>query len=100
MHDAKAVASHSLKERSDLWESFKELREGRNSFVHEGRAVLGKRQVPVTVQKAEQLLQAAQAIVDWVESWLPENARRPQFDLATQFTFSKTVASVRVPNTM
>lgn len=65
----------SLKEVNDLWEGLKNLRDARNSYAHEGRAVLGGKDV--TVELASELLAKAKRIAEWVESLLPEDLKRP-----------------------
>jgi hypothetical protein len=69
-------AGSSLKDDAGLWQNFRRLRQARNSFSHEGRAVIGK--VPVTGAQAEELVAACRRIVDWVEERLPLELRQPR----------------------
>jgi hypothetical protein len=75
-----------------LWQAFQSLKDARNHFVHEGRAVVGKRSQVVTPPKAAELLQKAVEVVEWIEEQLPEEHRRPrqtpvtiQWNLTTSF---------------
>jgi hypothetical protein len=78
----------SLKEEKQLWEGFQQLRSVRNSFAHEGQSLVGrkkgkrgKRGQPgrtVTLQEAQQMIGHANAIITWVEAFLPEEKRRPK----------------------
>lgn len=65
----KHFTGHSLKENSDLWQGFKELRTARNKFVHEGRALVGGREVDRI--KAAELLANAAKTIDLVRGWVP-----------------------------
>jgi hypothetical protein len=71
-----AFSGHSLKEDTRLWEAFRNLRQARNTFVHEGRAEIGGQ--PVTPERASQLLATAGQIIEWIEQLLPESERRPR----------------------
>lgn len=76
------VADRSLKtENEDLWKAFLELRDARNSMVHEGRAVIkkGKTKIPVDAQTAIKLLKKAAQIIDWLETLLPEQLKREKY---------------------
>ena len=73
-----AFGGRSLKEDSRLWAAHLHLRKARNSFVHQGRALLGKRKEPVTREKARELVQQAREIIDFIEALLPEDQRRPR----------------------
>jgi hypothetical protein len=89
----KVCSGKSLKEESALWEAFKNLRDIRNSFVHEGKALLGG--APVTVGKVKELIERAKAIVAWVENLLPEQHRRPESPGPYTFEF---LMSVKAPH--
>jgi len=67
----------SLKTDSAFWESFRNLRNARNSFVHEGRAEIGGS--PVTPDIARKLVADASAIVAAVREWLPPDLHWPVF---------------------
>lgn len=66
----KAFTGKSLKDQPQLWELAEQLRAARNSFVHQGVAAIGKRQVAVTPQKAQELILGAKQIIMWVENLL------------------------------
>ena len=73
------IARRSLKtEEEQLWQAFLNLRDARNSMVHEGKAVIkkGKKKVPVDSQVAADLTKEAAKIIHWLENLLPEELRR------------------------
>lgn len=76
----------SLKDQPKLWEAFQNLQDARNSFVHEGKAVIGKNKLEVTPKLARQLVVEAQSVVAWVENLLLEAVRRPQLKTKIEFT--------------
>lgn len=67
------LCGKSLKSEKVLWESFKNLRAARNSFAHEGVAVLGGQ--PVDVARARELINDAHKIVEWIETLIPPELR-------------------------
>jgi hypothetical protein len=71
------LAGKSLKKEKALWDAYGNLRKARNSFVHEGKAVMLDK-TPVDATKAQELIHGANGIIDWIESALPESHRRPQ----------------------
>ena len=71
----KALSGKSLKEEKHLWQAFKEIKEARNNFVHEGKAMIGEK--PVSEKQASNLLLNAAAIIQYFENLLPESLRRP-----------------------
>ncbi len=87
------LTGRSLKENPNLWEAFQNLRGARNSYLHEGKAVIGKQKEEVTVVRATALVAQAKAIVDWVESILPLQLRRPKVTSLIQWNLIKTVAA-------
>jgi hypothetical protein len=77
----KTFAGKSLKEENDLWTSFVHLRDARNSFAHNGIAMIGKgKKTIVTLDDARHLINEAHAIVDWIEKMLPDELRRPRIE--------------------
>lgn len=68
----------SLKNDSRLWDAFKNLKNARNSFVHEGRAKIGG--APVSAETARVLVAAAAEIVTTVRGWLPTELHWPVFN--------------------
>jgi len=66
---------HDLHERADLWKFFTDLRQARNRFAHEGVASIGGKLVDV--ERAGGLIDGARQIIDWIESFLPAQFRRP-----------------------
>ncbi|TAK27087.1 MAG: hypothetical protein EPO40_18255 [Myxococcaceae bacterium] len=69
------VAGKSLKDEKDLWITFKNIKNARNSFVHGGRPTIGNREV--TVEETYDLVAKAANVVQWIEALLPETHRRP-----------------------
>jgi hypothetical protein len=68
---------HSLKEEPSLWEAFKNLRTSRNTFVHEGVAKVGGKELSTAA--ATQLLARCREIVDQVRKWLPIDRQWAEF---------------------
>jgi len=87
----RVFAGHSLKEEHQLWQRFTELRDARNSLIHEGTARIGHR--PVNAGKARELVNAASQIVKWVELLLPEARRRARTDAIGPFARRMATAS-------
>jgi hypothetical protein len=65
----------SLKENNRLWEAFRHLRQARNSFVHGGRARIGKQ--VLTAEDAQRLIPAAVEIIRFIRDRLPEDMQWP-----------------------
>lgn len=78
----RAISGRSLKEVNHLWEGFRNLRQARNSFAHDGLAVIGNRQVDR--QEAVRLVAMAREIIDWIDDLLPAAERRPKFASTVQ----------------
>lgn len=76
------IAQKSLKSDQELWITFKELKEARNSLVHEGIAKL-RNGTPIDVSKAKTLIDGAAKIIEWAEALLPEVYRRHNKGFAT-----------------
>jgi hypothetical protein len=73
----KTLLGISLKENNDLWKSFKNLKDARNSFVHDGIAKIGKN--PISEGEARKLLVKANEIVIFIKNKLPEELRWPEY---------------------
>jgi hypothetical protein len=91
----KAVTGKSLKEESRLWDGLQHLRKARNSFAHDGIAVLGG--IPVDAARATELLQMAAEIIDWVDLLLPAEFRRPRHDVEMRFEADTVFAAPTPP---
>jgi hypothetical protein len=76
-----ALSGSSLKSMSALWKGFKELKQLRNSYVHEGKLMSGNR--PIDMPAVLRLLQGARDIIAWLEAFMPETERRQRL-LSTQ----------------
>jgi len=70
-HLLKILSGYSLKEDGPLWEAFRNLRNARNSFVHEGTARVGR--APVSIDQARQLLGKSMEIIAAIRKRLPED---------------------------
>jgi len=73
----KLFTDHSLKEEQVLWEGFKNLKDARNSFVHEGIAKIGE--TPVTAETAQKLIGSVSKIISKIKEWLPKELHWPEF---------------------
>lgn len=78
----KFFIGHSLKENNRLWESFLQLKNARNSFVHEGRAAI--KGVAVSIEAARTLVRTASEIAAQVRAWLPADMQWPVFQHSVQ----------------
>jgi hypothetical protein len=78
----KVLLGVSLKENADLWESFKNLKTARNSFIHEGIAKVGRS--VLSQKEAMQLLKKAKDIIKFVKEKLPEQLQWPEYSFKTK----------------
>ena len=85
----RALSSRSLKDEPEMWEAFKNLRDARNSFVHEGRAKIGNK--PVTTGEAMVLIVKANQIVEWIEQLLPVKKRRQRCGAHITMTLNQPI---------
>lgn len=76
----------SIKENNDLWEPFKHLRKARNSFAHDGIAMVGIDHV--TEEKARFFIIKANEIIDSIKNEIPEKLRWPEFKHEIKLEFS------------
>ncbi len=84
----KIVTGKSLKEDAPLWLAFVRLKKARNSFVHDGKAVIDRK--TVTSDETTQLVQQTKEIITWIEKlvraedrWLTDDGRRFTYAFAT-----------------
>lgn len=89
----KEFCGHSLKEEAGLWEAFKNIKNARNTFVHEGTAKIG--QSIVTADNAAALIPRINDIISKVREWIPENLiwPAPQINVQVEATHSLIEAS-------
>lgn len=87
----KVLANKSLKEESRLWEGFQNLRNARNSFVHEGKATIGRQEV--TKDQAYDLVGRAKEIVSWLEPLLPSDWHRPILNTNIELELTKMIVA-------
>jgi hypothetical protein len=91
-HLLKTMGGRSLKDDSRLWQAGVQLRQARNTFVHDGRAMLGRRtKTPVTQERARELVTQAGEIIDFIEALLPEDKRRPRLQNEVEVTTTTTI---------
>lgn len=86
-----AIVGSSLKDQAELWDAFRNLQAARNSFVHDGQPSIGGQ--IVSAGRAQELLQRAGSILDWVDGLLPEAERRPSFNVSTEFEFTAQLSA-------
>jgi len=84
----KVLTGRSLRDETELWEALRNIKDARNSFVHKGKALVGKRDVSLADARA--LLAKAERIVQWVELFLPETARRPRLTQTIKIAVKKS----------
>jgi hypothetical protein len=83
-----ALSGRSLrKDDPGLWKAMLQLKAARNSFVHDGIAMVEKQ--PVTTEKATALLEGAAQVMAWVEALLPPGLRSARAGIRTAFQFGK-----------
>ncbi len=71
-----SISGKNLKrDEPDLWEGFQNLRTARNSFAHEGVAVLGRREVDL--EAATRLVVTAGSIVQWLTQLTGDDGAPP-----------------------
>jgi len=88
----KFLVGHSLKEEKGLWTSFKQLKEARNSVVHSGTALIGKRaRIKVDLQKALELSAEAWKITEKIGEWSPEELHWPAFAPPSRVQAKQTI---------
>ena len=92
-----ALSGHSLKERPELWEAFKNLRDARNALMHDGTLAIGGR--PVTKDQAYGFIGRAKEIVNWIEALLPSAERRPGDLSSMQISITQPLIANRNPPT-
>ena len=83
------VSGSSLKDEEKLWELFSNLHKARNSFVHEGVPKIGNESV--TIERAAELIQNAEAIVDWLREKWPVESRWPKFEFSFDIKARKLI---------
>ena len=71
----KEFTGHTLKEDEALWDAFKNLKSARNSFVHEGVAMVGM--TPLSKDDAAALVGRVDCIIAKIREWIPEEVRWP-----------------------
>lgn len=73
----KSLLGFSLKDNNDLWKSFMNLKNARNSFVHEGIAKIGKK--PISEEEARTLLVKTNEIITFIKNKLPDELQWPEY---------------------
>ena len=88
-HLMKELLGFSLKENNGLWENFTKLRQARNSFAHNGVAVIDGK--IVDIDKARALIQSTNEIIQFIKEKLPEDMVWPEYDHKIKLEFSKLI---------
>jgi hypothetical protein len=70
-----SLTGRSLKDEGELWEAFINLRDARNSYLHEGLATVGKNRTPVAPEFAAKLVHQCERILEWLDGLVPEDRR-------------------------
>jgi len=68
----------SIKDDSDLWSSFKDLQKARNSFAHNGVAIVNNTEV--TLEKARKFIIKTNEIINFIKEDLPKEQHWPEFE--------------------
>jgi len=84
-----ALTGHSLKEKPDLWEAFRNIREAPNTLMHEGSMVVGNAEV--TRVQAFAFIVRTKEIADWIEEFLPPHAKRSPLGPLMQMQVSRAL---------
>jgi hypothetical protein len=85
----KVLTGHSLKEDQTLWKLFKELKTARNTFVHDGIAKLGGKEL--NEDAAKTFVDGANRIIAKVREWTPQELQWPEFKQKLQLTISMPI---------
>lgn len=96
----KELTGKSLKDDSDLWQQFNELKAARNNYIHNGILALGRKPkyTLISAEKAQQLIASAGKIIAYIENILPEEFRRRMSKEAPlNWTWTKAM-SIRISN--
>lgn len=86
----------SLKSDSKLWEDFKNLKNSRNSFVHDGVPTIGNN--IVGVEKAKMFICVAEDIIDFVMENIPDEHKLPKYENKVNANMTKTVGDSGIWN--
>lgn len=84
---SRILAGKSLKQETELWKAYKELRGARNKFAHGGKVLIGKTEV--SLELAGKLVLRAMDIITWCETLLPATIRRPPIGPEVQWEIRK-----------
>jgi hypothetical protein len=94
----KELSGHSLKEeKAALWEAFKNIKNARNKFVHEGIAKIGNS--IVTADDAASLLHRVNEIISTVREWIPEELKWPAPQVKVEVEATHTLIEPSKPGT-
>lgn len=86
----KHFVGQSLKDDAKLWQAFQGLRTARNTFVHEGRAMVGGK--ALNLDDARQLVAQASQIVQLIRGWLPKQHQWEQFEAKMDLSIALPLA--------
>ena len=87
----KTLLGFSLKDNQVLWEAYRNLKDARNSFVHEGIALIGKRKKILSANDTRNLLQKVRKIIELIQSKLPKALKNPVYKHNIKVSFSARI---------
>lgn len=83
----KILGGFSLKDDNNLWKALDDLKDARNKFVHEGKAMIKSK--PVSEDEARSLVTKAKEIVAYIRGKLPADLQWPEFKHSVEVKFSQ-----------
>lgn len=78
-----------LKSEINLWQGFKNLKNSRNTFVHDGRPMIGND--VVNLEKTKELINIAHEIIEFVSRLIPVKHQLPSFDHKVDVSITQTI---------
>jgi len=87
----KILLGFSLKDDGSLWEAYRNLKDARNSFVHEGIASIGKGKKILSENDTRNLIQKVRKIIELIQSKLPEPLKCPVYKHDIKVSFSTRI---------
>lgn len=84
-----AVGGFTLKDNEHLWKIFKDLKDARNSFVHEGIAEVNDRKI--NSDEARRLVFGSKEIIDFIRRKIPEKFQWRNFEYKVEVSLTKNI---------
>lgn len=82
-----------LKESSDLWNAFIDLKKARNRFTHDGVLKIGTRKL--LIEDATRLVHRAEEIIEFIESKLPEELQSKTYKYDFSMQIVRRIGKIR-----